>query len=118
MSATIVKLSDGSSVTFVSRYTHKADRAFDDVMNKGIVYRTNEDGEAVPDGIPAENITGAYEAVMPFVIDSIKNGEEQHAFTKDWLDNITASDYKLLRDAVTKLKSASESDKDAGKKNS
>src|SRR4051794_25465341 len=89
----IVTLSDGTVVTFKDYYTHKAENILNDELERDVVLEPDEEGYLRKKRVPAANVRRAYEAVLPYLIESPQ-------VTQPWLEGLRREDYGLLYQAA------------------
>lgn len=97
----IVTLSTGQEVHVSDHYGRKAMRAF----NVALAVRVGDMD------LPMENFNLAVEAAMPLMIEKIKSGEVETAFSQEWLDGLSVADFNAVAEAVMAVRKASEKGK-------
>lgn len=109
-----VTLSNDEIVQFKECFTHKAEKAYYEALNKDAVEKEYlEKGETVRE-YPVTNVSHAIEAAVLAMVESVKRGETQIDPTVAWLEGLSEQDYAHL---VTTMTDIRREGREKGKKN-
>lgn len=114
----IVVLNDGTIVTFLKEISHEAEVARRDKMYEGVMLEPDAEGGFKTNGIPFANYVKATEICMPYLITKIEAAGTVIAYSEQWLNKLTETDYKKLKAHVDKMVGATAEKVQEGKKNS